>query len=176
MTQAAHYAEFCLRNSGSMPPTLFLIGQDGPMMFLPEKLASDQDKDEFATTARLICIAHNAAACVMALEAWMKTAQPDEKLDTTEPPSEAIDRQEVIVLMGEDRKNQLQQFLPIVRSDNGKFFNLNESTLPAMDNMQGRFAQILSPKIPDAKMQALTQAVLTVKRVKGVRLGKPGRR
>ena len=33
------------------------------MMFLPEKLASDQDKDEFATTARLICIAHNAAAC-----------------------------------------------------------------------------------------------------------------
>ena len=55
------------------------------MMFLPEKLASDQDKDEFATTARLICIAHNAAACVMALEAWMKTAQPDEKLDTTEP-------------------------------------------------------------------------------------------
>ena len=44
-----------------------------------------------------------------------------------------------------------------------------------MDNMQGRFAQILFPKIPDAKIQALTKAVLTVKRVKGVRLGKPGR-
>jgi len=29
--QAAHYAEFCLRNSGKMAPTLFLIGPDGPL-------------------------------------------------------------------------------------------------------------------------------------------------
>jgi hypothetical protein len=127
MMQASHYAEFCMRNSGSMPPTLFLIGNDGPMMFLPEKLADDQDKDDFATTSRLICIAHNASACVMALEAWMKAAKQDEKMDMTELPSEAIDRQEVIVLMGDDRKNQIQKFLPIIRSDNGKFFNLNES-------------------------------------------------
>ena len=165
-----------MRNSGSMPPTLFLIGNDGPMMFLPEKLADTDDKDEFATTARLICIAHNASACVMTLEAWMKTAKPDEKLDTTELPSESIDRQEVIVLMGEDRNRQRQQFLPIIRSDNGKFFNLNEAELPAMDNMEGRFAQILSPKIPDEKMQTLTKAMLGVKKVKAVRLGKPGRK
>ena len=110
MAYAAYYAELYLRSVGSMPPTLFLIGNDGPMMFSPKKLASDQDKDEFATTARLICIAQNASACIMALEAWMKVAKPNEKLDMTELPSEAIDRQEVIVLMGEDRKNQRQQF------------------------------------------------------------------
>ena len=176
MAYAAYYAELYLRSVGSMPPTLFLIGNDGPMMFSPKKLASDQDKDEFATTARLICIAQNASACIMALEAWMKVAKPNEKLDMTELPSEAIDRQEVIVLMGEDRKNQRQQFLPIVRSDNGKFFNLGGSELPVMDKMQGRFAQILPPKIPDTKMQVVTKALLTVKKVKGVRLGKPVRR
>ena len=67
--QANHYAEFCMRNSGSMPPTLFVIGADGPLMLMPENLADDADKDAFATTARLMYIAHAATACVMALEA-----------------------------------------------------------------------------------------------------------
>jgi hypothetical protein len=46
-----------------------------------------------------MCIAHAATVAVMALEAWMKTATPGEQMDMTEPPSEAFDRQEVIVLM-----------------------------------------------------------------------------
>ena len=69
-----------------MPPTLFLIGPDGPLMFMPESLGDAAAKDEFATTARLMCIAQAATACVMALEAWAKFATPGEKLDETEPP------------------------------------------------------------------------------------------
>ena len=95
-----------MRNSGKMAPTLFLIGADGPLMFVPASLTDENEKDAFATTARLVCIAHAATACVMALEAWMKTATPGEKMDMTEPPSEAFDRQEVIVLMGESRDGQ----------------------------------------------------------------------
>ena len=49
----------------------------------------------------LVCIAHSAKACVLTLESWMKTATPGEKLDMTEPPSEAFDRREVVVLLGE---------------------------------------------------------------------------
>jgi hypothetical protein len=176
MAQAGHYAEFCMRNSGSMPPTLFLLGDQGPMMFMPRTLADERDKDNFAETARLVCIAHAATACVMALEAWMKLAKEGEKLDPTEPPSEAIDRQEVIVLMGEDRNGQRQQMLPLVRSDNGKFFALNESACPTLDKMEGRFAQILSPKVPDQETQALAQAMLQVTGAKTVRLGKQSRR
>ena len=93
----------------------------------------------------------------------------------TEPPSEAFDREEVVVLMGEDRAGQRQQFLPIIRSGNGKFFNLGESTLPVMDNIEGRFAQILSPKIPDAQAKLLAQTMLKVKQAKMIKLGKQGR-
>ena len=139
MAQAGHYAEFCMRRSGTLSPTLFLIGTDGPMMFQPATLANEQDKDDFANAARLVCIAHDATACVMTLEAWLKTAQPGEELDLTEPPSEAMDRQEVIVLMGEDRSGQRQQFLSIIRSDNGKFFGFNEVAIPTPDTMTGRF-------------------------------------
>ena len=165
LAQAAHYAEFCMRNSGKMSPTLFLIGADGPLMFVPASLVDANEKDAFANTARLVCIAHAATVSVMALEAWMKTATPGEELDMTEPPSEAFDRQEVIVLMGESHGGQKQKFLPIIRSDNGKFFNLGESNAPGMDKMEGRFAQILPPKVPDAEMRLLAQTMLQVKGV-----------
>jgi hypothetical protein len=171
LAQAEHYAEFCMRNSGKMSPTLFLIGADGPLMFVPASLADADEKDAFATTARLMCIAHAAKVAVMALEAWMKTAKPGEKLDLTEPPSEAFDRQEIIVLTGESHGGQKQKFLPIIRSGNGKFFDFGESDLPGLDKMEGRFAQILPPKAPDAKMRLLAQTML---QVKGVTVAKPG--
>ena len=155
MAQAGYYAEFCMRNSGKMAPTLFLIGADGPLMFVPTSLVDADEKDAFANTARLVCIAHAATVSVMALEAWMKSATPGEKMDMTEPPSEAFDRQEVIVLMGESHSGQKQKFLPIIRSGNGKFFNLGETTVPGMDKMEGRFAQILSPKVAVDQMSSM---------------------
>jgi hypothetical protein len=171
LAQAEHYAEFCMKNSGKMSPTLFMIGADGPLMFVPASLVDENEKDAFAITARLMCIAHAATVAVMALEAWMKTATPGEQMDMTEPPSEAFDRQEVIVLMGEDRTGQKQRFLPIIRSGNGKFFGFNESDMPQLDSIEGRFAGILPPKVATAEHQALAKAML---KVKGVNVTKPG--
>ena len=163
LARGEHYANYCMRGTGSVTPTLFLIGADGLVMFFPQSLADDSAKDDFATSARLMCIAHAATACVMVLEAWAKFATPGEKFDLTEAPSEAFDRREVVVLMGESRDGQKQKFLPIIRSGNGKFFGFGESEVPEMDEMKGRFAQILPPKIPDAATCALAKAMLKVK-------------
>jgi hypothetical protein len=166
LAQAEHYANHSMRNLGRVPPTLFLIGADGPVIFIPQNMADDGAKDDFATTARLVCIAHAATATVMTLEAWMKSAKPGEELDMTEPPSEAFDRREVVVLMGESRAGQKQKFLPILRSGNGKFFGFGESDVPVMDEMKGRFAQILPPKMPDAELCEIAKAMMKVKGVK----------
>src|ERR1035437_9478202 len=115
--------------------------------------------------------AHAATVTVMALEAWMKTATPGEKLDMTEPPSESFDRQEVVVLMGEDRTGQKQQFLPIIRSGNGKFFGFNESDMPQLDSIEGRFAGILPPNVATDEHRTLAKAMV---KVKGVNVTKPG--
>ncbi len=133
-------------------------------MFIQENLADGGAKDDFATTARLMCIAHAATATVMTLEAWAKFAKPGEKFDMTEAPSEAFDRREIVVLMGESRDGQKQKFLPIIRSDNGKFFG--EADVPGMDKMEGRFAQILPAKVPDNEMRLLAQTMLRVEGVK----------
>ena len=172
LSQAEHYANFCMRGTGSVAPTLFLIGAEGPAIFTPQNLADDGAKDDFATTARLICIAHAATAMVMTLEAWMKAATPGEKLDLTERPSEAFDRREVVLLLGESREGPKQKFLPIIRSGNGKFFGFGDAEVSSMDQMEGRFVQILPPKVPDEEMRLLAQTLLQIKGVKPATSGK----
>jgi hypothetical protein len=96
----------------------------------------------------------------------MKRAKSGEKMDMTELPSEAFDRQEVIVLMGESMaEGQKQQLLPIIRSDNYKFFGLGNSPVSKMDKLQGRFSQLLPTKAPDEKMRIVATAMLKVKGV-----------
>jgi len=170
LSQAEHYAWFCMKNSGHMAPTLSIIGEKGPLMFCPQSLQNIEEKDAFATAARLLCIALNATAVVIAMEAWMKFSTPGETLDTTEPPSEAIDRQEVITLMGESRIGQNQKILNIVRSGNHKFFGLVDAT-PKLDSFEGRFARILPLQDPAFEHRLLAEAML---KIKGVDIGKPG--
>jgi hypothetical protein len=115
LANARDYAEYCMRGTGNMPPTLFLVGSDGKqIMFMPENLADVQAKDNFAQMSKLMAVATGATIAVMAMEAWLKTGKVGEKMDMTEPPSEAFDRQECIVLMGESMaEGQKQQMLPI---------------------------------------------------------------
>ena len=153
-----------------MAPTLFLIGEKGPLMFCPRSLQDDDEKDAFADVARLLCIAHSASAVVLTMEAWMKMAKPGERLDLTEAPSEAIDRQEVITMMGESRAVQKQKILSIVRSGNHKFFNLVDAT-PECDNFAGRFARLLPLQEPAPEYRILAEAML---KIRGVDTGKPG--
>ena len=165
LAQAEHYVTYSMRNMGCVPPTLLLVGADGLVMFIPENLADVGAKDDFATNARLMCIAHAANACVMTLEAWAKFAKPGEKFDMTEAPSEAFDRREVVVLVGESRDAVKQKLLPIIRSGNGKFFGFGEPEAPEIDEMKGRFAQILPPKQPDEGLREVARAMLKIKGV-----------
>ena len=53
------------------------------------------------------------------------------------------------------------EFLPT--TGNGKFFGFGESEAPRMDEMKGRFAQLLSTKVPDAAIRDVAKAMLKVK-------------
>ena len=171
LAQAGHYAEFCMRNSGTMRPALFLIGAEGPLMIATASMDGVEEKDAFVTAARLICIAQAATSVVVALEAWMKFAKPGEPIDMTEPPSEAFDRQEVVVLMGESKTGQKQRILPIIRSGNGRFFGFKEAVMPQTERFEGRFSQILSPNTPTDEHRFIAKAMLEMK---GLHLDKPG--
>ena len=72
-------------------------------------------------------------------------AKPGETLDMTEPPSEAFDRREVVVLTGETAQHCKQMLLPIIRTDAGGFFGFGEHDGPKLDNFEGTLAQPLPP-------------------------------
>jgi hypothetical protein len=99
------------------------------------------------------------------LEAWATFAKPGEKFDETEAPSEAFDRREFVILMGESHNGRKQKYLPIIRSSNGKFFGFGEAEDPGTDEIKGRFAQLLPPKVPDELMREVARAMLKIKGV-----------
>ena len=157
---AQGYAEHAMRNIGHVPPALLAESPNGLIQFVPDSLKDVRAKDNFANTARLICLGYEVTAAVMVLEAWMKMAKPGETLDMTEAPSEAFDRREVVVLTGETVQHSKQLLLPIIRTDAGGFFGLGEHVGPKVYNFEGRFAQMLPPKQPDAEGIEMARALL----------------
>jgi len=160
LAQAADFALFSMRQAGRVPPTVMAVSPKGLLIYLPESMGNERAKNDFATTAQLICIAHDVAAVVLILESWMKMAAPGETLDATEPPSEAIDRKEVVVLAGEARGVKRQKFLPIIRTDVGGFFGFGELDFPQLENFEGRFAEILPTQAAPAKLKAQARLLL----------------
>jgi hypothetical protein len=73
----------------------------------------------------------------------MKMAKPGATLDMTEPPSEAFDRREVVVLTGETVGHSEQRLPPIIRTDAGGFFGLGEHDGPKRGVTGASYAKTL---------------------------------
>lgn len=159
LSEATRYAEFCLRNSGQIPPTMFAHTDEGTLIYLPEGMKDGQAKDDFVTRVRLIAGSYAATAVVLVLESWVTMAKQGEKLDMT-PPSESHERQEMVLCIGESSGEHCSRFLPIVRLDNGKFWNLGDPHELGAESFQGRFTQLLPPKPPDAAAREMGKMLL----------------
>lgn len=160
MKEAERYASLQMRGEGHCPPRLYMDGIEGRAVFRPPDLSSEQAKDNFATLAKLVCIAHGADAAVFVSEAWMIKAKQDQALDLNQAPSESPDRQEVVIIMGETREGHMQKFLPILRHENGKFKSFGESPALAENKIQGRFAQFVPLEVPDEETRQKAKSVL----------------
>lgn len=160
LRQAEEGAAFAMRKIGSVPPTFLAATPSGLLTFIPSTMSDERAKDNLANTARLICVGYGATAAVLMIEAWMRLAPPGGKLDLDTPPSEAMDRREVVLLIGETFGVHTQKFLPIIRTDAGGFFGFGEYDGPQGDSFQGRFAQLMPPRAAPADQQALARRLL----------------
>jgi len=160
LARAEGYADFAMRKMGQMAPVLFAATEIGEIWFLPHSLADVRAKNDFANTCRLICSAYAATAAVLALESWLTMAKPGESLAPDTPPSEAFDRREFVVLVGETMGQKKSKFLPIIRTDAGGFFGFGEFNPSSLNHLRGRFTELLPPKAPDIVKRTLAKAVL----------------
>ncbi len=160
MQKAEGCAGFAMRKIGRVPPTFLAATASGLLTFIPSTMSDERAKDNLANTARLICVGYGATAAVLMIEAWMRLAPPGGKLDLDTPPSEALDRREVVLLIGETFGAHTQKFLPIIRTDAGGFFGFGEYDGPQGDSFQGRFAELMPPHAAPAEQQALARRLL----------------
>jgi len=97
--QAAGYALHMMRTTGSVPATVIADTEEGFVFCMPSGLPDEAAKDRFADVARLLAVSHGACAIAMVVEAWARLTKPGGHLDLDTPPSQAPDRQEMVVLM-----------------------------------------------------------------------------
>jgi hypothetical protein len=148
LRQGRHYAEWNLRNYGSIPPSAMALSRDGIMLMVPPRMATEKDKDDFSNAARMLTVGYGAEAVCMILESWAVFAEPDsgDLLDVV--PSESPRRIEVVALFAQMKGLTAQQILKIKR-EGGEFAGFeSDQTPPKFDEVRGRFAQILPPKEP----------------------------
>ncbi|MEO0016915.1 MAG: hypothetical protein RLZZ522_198 [Verrucomicrobiota bacterium] len=158
--QAEHYATHMMRTTGSVPPTVIADTAAGYVFCMPAGLPDVAAKDRFAETARLLAVAHAATALVMVVEAWVRLAKPGTPLDTETPPSQAPDRQEMVVLMLEDATRCGNRLLPIHRGPAGEFLEFGHHPMPDYASAEGRFAGLMPKVAPTPAEVASAKATL----------------
>jgi hypothetical protein len=53
---AEGYAEFAMKNIGRVPPTMLALSPEGLLHFIPEHMADERAKNDFANVGRLIWV------------------------------------------------------------------------------------------------------------------------
>ena len=160
MNEANLFVKHSMHQEGRVQPMLFIHGESGIARFRPKDFKNDRSKDEFASLAKLACIAAGADATVFVSEAWMKTPKQGEKLDLSRPPSSFPDRQEVAIMMGQTRTACQQRLLPMIRSKDGKFLGFGNEHRMNPDRMEGRFANFIPWGYPPPEVRAVAEAAL----------------
>jgi hypothetical protein len=150
---AERCATSSMRQNGTVRPVFFIVADDGTRLAVPISVDTDQEKDASIAAARLVCIARGATAVVSIAEAWMSVKSTGEKIA---PPSEDPDRQEILMLLGEDYAGCKQRILPILRKTSGQYSGIGKKKTTSHD-LKGRFTNILpsAPPTPEVKAEAM---------------------
>jgi len=161
MVDADLFAKHSMNETGGVPPTLLIHGANGKTMLSPDDFSGERAKEEFAETARLMCLAQDADATVFLSEAWMRKAVPGEELDLSKRPSQCPDRQEMLIIMGETRGCCQQRMLPMERSEDGKFLGFGQEQKMEADRVEGRLANFIPSEHPDGREREMARETLT---------------
>ena len=130
---AADFAE-----NGACPTRAFVIDGRGEGVILwPERLPDDNTKDFFAEAIAQAAADLNAIAVVLLAEAWM----PGESWDGVTPPSQCVDRREVLLATAETADGSTA-FVWRIHRDAGDV-RLGECTPVSGGFTEGRFVGLL---------------------------------
>jgi hypothetical protein len=154
MLFAVTYAQLALCETGELGAAFVFLTPNDSVLILPVDTSDDRVKNFSEKLARVACIAHAATGVVFVGGAWM-SRQPAVLI----PPSEASDRQEIVIITGEAYGGAKQKVLPIIRDWSGRFCDFGGG-LP-LKRGEGRFTNILPCELPTPQVQAEAKQLLS---------------
>lgn len=174
LKQAEHYAEASMLCKDGVPLSLMILGAEGLMVHATDEQDSEEQKNRFGSIARVAAAACKATSLAVVAESWLSglDARAHDETAGTINPSEAPDRKEVVMVIGQSRNANITRFLFIERDSLGAFTGFGPSLLPDMDAVpEGRFAHLMPAREPnDQDALVAFQALQSV----GIKIQRPG--
>lgn len=100
IAEADRYSRMTMIKHGKQAPVIIASRPEELTFFMADGLTDKGMKDDFANRVILITGSHSATAVVLTLGSWPMRARPGQPLAPT-PPSESLDREEVVVPIGQ---------------------------------------------------------------------------
>ncbi len=140
-----------MRESGHVPTTLVIIGSEGPLIVIPESMAREVDRFDFAQTTRLLCVAHVATVAVFVTEIRVVQVAPNVGREPCQPLSRST--VEYILVCGEGMNGIHRPiYYPVQRAANGEFAGFGKALTPSPNPFAEEPAKLL-PNRPPTKIE-----------------------
>lgn len=167
-------AEFAVKHlieRGKFLPTFVLYLPGQKVMLIPAGWTDDTEKQRMMALVSVAAVAHDALAISLSTEAWMRTvARRDRETDAEHnkraravPPSEAQDRQEIIITVltyrdDADQRHSLSQSSKIIRDAAGQV--TGATAMDFSGSIEGAMTDILPPCRAPAYARDAARAML----------------
>lgn len=144
-----NFARFAFEDQGTVHPMWIGETDEGKTFPIAAPNEAMQNKDGLVATVRKVLIKERAVRYVSMLEAWMVVAKNDKEcekvldnLDIT-PVSEHPERQEVVMIVAEDKHHCRSGYYFIIRPDIGKPYLSHFKDTSGSDEVGGRFMNLM---------------------------------
>lgn len=154
MFEAEAFANTMMRDLGWIPFGLFIHTPKGVLPLTGANVQTEEQRQFFIQTARLLCIQHKADATALVTTFTLQKSQEPGEL------SALLGSQETVALVGESRRTYALKLLPVICYDNGTFHALGEAPEIRIDSDKEPVFRFLSTQVPDEAARLLAKQLL----------------
>jgi hypothetical protein len=161
LAKCKNHAERLLQQHGYVTPAIFGHALNEEFMLVLAQLEEVRMVNEFATLARVACIANNAIGA--ALVAHIRIGKSLDDDPDQKAAAKCLARKDYVLVHIETEYGTVSQKLHrVVHTAVGSFLGKEESEAPFLDAFQGRFTKFMAPGTPSQIRRELSQVYLNM--------------
>jgi len=159
LAKCKNHAERLLHQSGLVTPAVFGLALNEEFTLVLAQMDDVRTVNEFATLARVACIANHAIGAALVAQIRIGKSLDDDPAQKA--AAKCLARKDYVLVHIETVYGTVSQKLHrVVHTAVGAFLGQEESEVPFLDAFQGRFTKFLAPGTPSQIRRELSQIYL----------------